>query len=127
MPDNLPSLDSILKAYERVSELLSARISGQVDDTRVPALETLLDQRDQLLQTLQEQSPLLSEASQAVREQLTHLLQRDQILIERVKLLMEQVQNDMQDLGRQHNATASYLRHGSFADEETSRYFEREG
>jgi hypothetical protein len=129
LPDNppRPSLDSILKAYERVSELLSARISGRTEAAQLPALETLLDQRDQLLQTLQEQSAELSSASEASKQQLQKLLARDQTLIEHVQLLMAQVQIDMQDLGRQHNATASYLRHGLVPDQETSHYFEREG
>jgi hypothetical protein len=130
LPDELNDLAyseplSLLIGLETISQsLASYLVSEPTEELALDYISNLLDQRDALLLKLpQILDQILQDPDLKLR--LETLSQRDLILITRAKQALQNIQNQMQDLGRGLNATSSYLEQGSL--DETSVYFENKG
>ncbi|MGE3725632.1 MAG: hypothetical protein AB7I41_08785 [Candidatus Sericytochromatia bacterium] len=119
---------SLISALEDLSKALLLRLNpalpGQEPALDVEALLALLEQRDQLLEKVASLRPLI-QVDPTLLARLEALAQQDVVLISQAQLALQGIQTELQGLGRNLNATTSYLEQGNF--EETSYYFENQG
>lgn len=97
---------------------------GQAPDLDLEALLTLLDQRESLLAKLPALLPVI-QSDPSCMARIEALSAHDTELISRAQAALHKIQQELQGLGRNFNATTSYLEQGNF--EETSYYFENQG